>query len=172
MRTFFWPSSGLIRSTKYLLFRLVRISGSPWAIAAGFACGAAVSFTPFVGFHILLSMGIASLMRASVFSAAIGTVVGNPWTFPFIWLSIFHVGHKILLNGSKSIAKELDFLTLFQNLSQSVIKLDIHLFAQEVLPIWFPMFIGSLKAPINGFVNILKGVTRNLVGVLNAINNK
>jgi len=34
------------------------------------------------------------------------------------------------------------------------------------------MFIGSLKAPINGFVNVLGGVTRNLVGVLNAINNK
>lgn len=34
------------------------------------------------------------------------------------------------------------------------------------------MFINSLKAPINGFVNVLNGVTRNLIGVLNAINNK
>lgn len=34
------------------------------------------------------------------------------------------------------------------------------------------MFIGSLKAPIKGFVNILGGSIRNLVGILNAITNK
>ncbi len=34
------------------------------------------------------------------------------------------------------------------------------------------MFIGSLKAPINGFVNVLGGGIRNLVGIFNAISNK
>ncbi|MBU2563983.1 50S ribosomal protein L10 [Patescibacteria group bacterium] len=34
------------------------------------------------------------------------------------------------------------------------------------------MFIGSLKAPITGFVNVLGGSIRNLVGVLNAIKEK
>jgi large subunit ribosomal protein L10 len=34
------------------------------------------------------------------------------------------------------------------------------------------MFVNSLKAPINGLVNVLKGSIRNLVGVFNAISNK
>jgi len=34
------------------------------------------------------------------------------------------------------------------------------------------MLIGSLKAPINGFVNVLEGGIRNLVGILNAIREK
>jgi len=33
-------------------------------------------------------------------------------------------------------------------------------------------FIGSLKAPVNGFINVLGGGIRNLVGVLNAIISK
>ena len=34
------------------------------------------------------------------------------------------------------------------------------------------MFIGSLQAPITGFVNVLGGNIRNLVGVLKAIESK
>jgi len=34
------------------------------------------------------------------------------------------------------------------------------------------MLIGSLKAPINGFVNVIGGGIRNLVGILNAIKEK
>ena len=31
---------------------------------------------------------------------AIGTVIGNPWTFPFIWLWIFELGNWILGTSS------------------------------------------------------------------------
>lgn len=34
------------------------------------------------------------------------------------------------------------------------------------------MFVNSLKAPINGFINALQGNIRNLVGIFNAISNK
>jgi len=34
------------------------------------------------------------------------------------------------------------------------------------------MFIGSLKSPVSGFVNVLGGVTRNFIGILNAVENK
>jgi hypothetical protein len=93
LRNFVWPSAGLRRSTRYIAHRVRRIPGSPYAIAAGFACGAAVSMTPFPGFHFLLSALLAWALRSSIIASAIGTVVGNPWTFPFIWLWILELGN-------------------------------------------------------------------------------
>ena len=77
---------------QYLTHRVVRIPGSSYSIACGLAFGAAVSFTPFIGLHFLISMGLAWVFRANVIAAAIGTVVGNPWTFPFIWLATYQTG--------------------------------------------------------------------------------
>ena len=54
-RNFLWPRIGWHRSTKYVMHRVSRLRGTPYALAAGFACGAAISFTPFVGLHFLLS---------------------------------------------------------------------------------------------------------------------
>ena len=96
LRNFLWPRSGLMRSTQYFAHRVRRIPGSPYAIAAGFACGAAVSMMPFPGFHFLLAGLFAWALRSSIVAAAIGTVVGNPWTFPFIWLWIFKLGNWMM----------------------------------------------------------------------------
>jgi hypothetical protein len=35
--------------------------------------------------HFVLSALLAYIARANIIASAIGTVVGNPWTFPFIW---------------------------------------------------------------------------------------
>ena len=79
-----WPRQGWRRSTRYIAHRLGRLPGTPYRIAAGFACGAAISFTPFFGFHFLLSALLCLILRGNILASAIGTVVGNPWTFPFI----------------------------------------------------------------------------------------
>ncbi|MBO6826459.1 MAG: DUF2062 domain-containing protein [Sneathiella sp.] len=101
VRDFFWPSIGFKRSTKYVGYRLLRLPGTPYSLAAGFACGAAVSFTPFVGLHFIIAALIAWLIRANLVASAIGTVVGNPWTFPFIWAATFHVGEWMLGRSSE-----------------------------------------------------------------------
>ncbi|MGI9419255.1 MAG: DUF2062 domain-containing protein [Geminicoccaceae bacterium] len=85
----------------YLLMRLTRLSGTPHSIACGFACGAAISFTPFVGLHIVLSVLAAWMLRGHIIAAAVGTVVGNPWTFPFIWLATYKAG-QILLGSAEA----------------------------------------------------------------------
>jgi uncharacterized protein (DUF2062 family) len=63
LKEIFWPTAGFRRSMRYVAHRLGRLPGTPYRIAAGFACGAAVSFTPFIGFHILLAMLFALLIR-------------------------------------------------------------------------------------------------------------
>ena len=91
-----WPRSGFRRAATYVGYRLLRLPGTPYTIAGGFAWGAAVSFTPFIGLHIALAALAAWLTRCSLFASAIGTVVGNPWTFPFIWAWIYACGTWLL----------------------------------------------------------------------------
>ena len=91
-RDFLWPSLGWKRSTEYLFHRIGRLPGSSHTIAAGFACGAAISFTPFVGLHFVFGGICAWAIRANIMASIIGTAVGNPWSFPFIWTLIYNLG--------------------------------------------------------------------------------
>ena len=96
IRDFVWPASGWNRAGKYLHFRLARIPGTSYAVAAGFACGSAVSFTPFIGLHFILAALLAWVIRGNILTSAMGTVVGNPWSFPFIWTATYQTGQFIL----------------------------------------------------------------------------
>ena len=71
------------------------MKGSPRDLAAGLATGLAISFTPFIGLHALLAMFISWVIGGSMAAALIGTLFGNPWTFPFIWYFTFEIGQFI-----------------------------------------------------------------------------
>src|SRR3546814_13256871 len=106
---FLWPRGGWRRSGIYVSHRLRRLPGTPYRIAAGFACGAAISFPPFIGLHFVLSAALALIVRGKIIPSAIGTDVGNPWTFPFIWLWTFSLGHWMLRSGRRWKAQHQDF---------------------------------------------------------------
>ncbi|WP_372423606.1 DUF2062 domain-containing protein [Salinarimonas chemoclinalis] len=95
IKTFLWPERGFRRSGRYVVARLSRLKTSPHAIAAGFASGAAVSFTPLLGLHFFLAFVLAFLTRGSMIAAAFGTVVGNPVTFPLIFAASYWLGTVI-----------------------------------------------------------------------------
>ncbi|MBT6313260.1 MAG: DUF2062 domain-containing protein [Alphaproteobacteria bacterium] len=95
VRAWLWPRGGFKRVLRYLWRRVARIRATPHGIAAGFAAGAAVSFLPLLGLHFVLGAALALATRASVIAAILGTAVGNPWTFPFIWLGSYKLGHAI-----------------------------------------------------------------------------
>ncbi len=96
VRLFVWPPGGWMRSIRYFGKRVVRLGDSPHAIGLGFACGVAVSFTPFVGFHFFMAALLAYVIRGNLIASAIGTVVGNPLTFPAMWWLSYELGHRIL----------------------------------------------------------------------------
>ncbi len=101
LREFFWPSMGFVRSTRYVAHRIGRMPGTPSSIAFGFAIGAAVACTPFVGFHLGIALVLAWLLRGSPLAAAIATqVVGNPWTIPFILVGTYRLGARLLGEAS------------------------------------------------------------------------
>ena len=124
---FFWPAMGWRRTGHYLKHRICRIPGSPYEIAGGFACGAAISFSPFVGLHFILGGVWAWLTRSSIFSSIIGTAIGNPWTFPFIWAWIYQCGLWMgaEYGNNASGISQLDFAKLFANISQATLSADL-----------------------------------------------
>ena len=92
LREIILPRKGFSRLYSYMAQRVLRMPGTPYSLAAGFACGVAVSFTPLIGFHLVLAAVLAYLMRGNVIASWAGTIVGNPWTFPFIFILLHKVG--------------------------------------------------------------------------------
>ena len=96
IREILWPRKGFSRLYSYLVQRVLRMPGSAYSLASGFACGVAVSFTPLIGFHLLLAFGVAYFLRGNMVTAFLGTLVGNPWTFPLIFVLLQAVGDGLI----------------------------------------------------------------------------
>ncbi len=92
VRGLFWPQTGVRRAWLYHMHRLARKNVSPHSLAIGVAAGAFASFTPLIGFHFILAGVLAYLLGGNLLASAVGTAVGNPLTFPFIWLATYNVG--------------------------------------------------------------------------------
>ena len=108
LRVAAWPRHSWSRSARYFAKRVLRLSGSPHAIAAGVAAGAFASFTPFIGFHFIIGFVIALVIGGNLVAAALGTAVGNPLTFPLIWASTYKLGNAIL-GASGRVIETADF---------------------------------------------------------------
>jgi uncharacterized protein (DUF2062 family) len=161
-REWIWPRAGWRRTAVYVLHRLRRLPGGTAAAAAGFACGAAVSFTPLNGLHFLIAALLAWLMRASVLASAIGTIVGNPWTFPPIWFGTYKLGRLLL--GFPDSSAHVDFRAVFAALWYGVEHLDLAHLAERVWPVWWPMFVGSLPTAVVAWFAFYWLAKRGMIG--------
>lgn len=137
IKGFIWPRTGFLRSFKYLSHRIARIPGTSRSIAVGFASGAAMSMTPFMGFHFVVSALLAWILRGNILASALGTLVGNPWTFPFIWVWTYRVGCWVLQTDQLN-----DPLTSMHmaDVFQSPVK--------SLGPLLLPMLVGSIPNAI------------------------
>ncbi len=140
-----WPRMGWRKTGKYWALRIKRLQGTPYSIACGFACGAAVSFTPLIGLHFVLAAAAAWLLRGHIIASAIGTAVGNPWTFPFIWSGILWLGTKILgYERGRELPEELTWSVLFSH-------------PEEIL---LPMMVGGVPAALAVWVIVFFPIRR------------
>lgn len=149
VRIALWPRRSWSRSTKYVKHRVWRLRGSPHAIAIGFAAGVMISFTPFVGFHFIGAALLALALGGSVIASAFGTFVGNPITFPFIWVGVYKLGNLLLGTDGKFNADVLisGFETLWNGIRE--FSGDVLWGALEILwPLIKPMTVGALPMGI------------------------
>ena len=140
---FVWPRKGLRRGWHYIAHRLKRISASPHVIALGFAAGVFASFTPFIGFHFIIAGLIAFVLGGNIVSSAFGTAIGNPLTFPLIWITTYNVGAMLLGHETRdTVAIHLPegfFMLLFSDPT-----LFWRGFWRALEPVLWPMSVGSL----------------------------
>ncbi|MGK9084302.1 DUF2062 domain-containing protein [Brucella intermedia] len=99
LRLLVWPRRSFSRSLRYGGKRILRITASPHAVAAGLAVGVFSAFTPFFGFHLIITIVLAYVLAGNIAAAALGTTLANPLTLPFIWGSTFELG-RFIMNGS------------------------------------------------------------------------
>lgn len=147
---FLWQTMSLRRIGSYYKRRVARLPGTPHSIAAGFASGAAVSFTPFMGFHFVLGALLAYFIRGNMVASALGTLVGNPWTFPFIWIATYELGSNVLYNAGKGVPQEtLSFSYLIDNIGDVLIPMILGGAILSV--IIFPLVYFPLRLMIQRF---------------------
>ena len=121
-----WPQSGWRRAFVYMTHRIKRLPGTPQSIAAGVACGVAASFTPLIGFHFILAALVAWMTGGNIIASAIGTAVGNPWTFPFIWIGIYRLGALILgWDVSETLPEGLTLAYMVDNPSAVLVPMSV-----------------------------------------------
>lgn len=89
-----------------VILHLMGKEDPPEKVAAAFALGVAISFTPFIGFHSIIALGLALLLRLSKVDVLIGTLVVNPWTMVPIFSFEHYIGKKVL-RYSPAIAQRL-----------------------------------------------------------------
>ena len=139
--SFVWPRGGFRRAWSCQFLRLVRLKACPHKISLGFAAGAFASFLPLVGLHFILAAALAFAVRGNIIASAVGTVVGNPLTFPMIWFATYKVG--LTLTGQLGS----------RNSGGAAIPADIQsaFDVQSVSGLWHklgeafvPMFVGAL----------------------------
>ena len=140
MRVHLWPRRSWTRSSRYVVYRLRRLSDTPHAVALGFAIGVFTAVTPFLGTHMVLAALFAWVIGGSVVAALLGTFVGNPLTYPLFWYSTYEAGNLML--GKEAEAHPID-------LSDGIFKMSV----DQLWPILKPMSLGSI--PIGFGVAVL-----------------
>ena len=131
MRVHLWPRRSWTRSSRYVVFRLRRLSDTSHAVALGFAIGVFTAVTPFLGTHMVMAALLAWVIGGSVVAALLGTFVGNPLTYPLFWYSTYEVGN-LMLRGEMN-EQRID-------LSGGIFQKSL----EQLWPILKPMTLGSI----------------------------
>ena len=154
------------RTRKLISVSIKRLKGSPYDLAIGLSSGIAVSFTPFIGLHALIALSLAWILRGSMAAALIGTLFGNPWTFPFLWYISFELGQFFYQNLNLSLSLEkINFSELKQEvtililllknifISTNISEIKNNLSSLKLIPV---MSVGSIPlAFISWFISYL-----------------
>jgi uncharacterized protein (DUF2062 family) len=147
-----WPSMGWPRMAKYFSHRVRRMPDTPSSIAAGFSCGVAISFTPFIGLHFVLAASLAWLLNGNLFASAVGTMIGNPWTFPLIWMSSYELGIWLLGVPDTDLPEHVTLRYIFDHPSHVFLPMAIG-GVVEGAAAWFVSFL-SMRPAITAYQRI------------------
>lgn len=75
--------------------RVVGVHEQPERLAAAWALGLTIGFSPLIGLHTVLALLLALIFRLNKVDVFLGTLVVNPWTLPVYFPVAVYVGKRI-----------------------------------------------------------------------------
>lgn len=118
---------------KRLLRYVLHTDDTPVRAALAFALGVFIAWTPIVGLHTLVALGLAFLLGLNRVAVLTGTFINNPWTFLPIYSASAYLGS--LLVGSDAPAPRLEGLSNWS---------DVGDFLSQCQPWIVPLTTGTL----------------------------
>lgn len=109
--------------------KLFQLDCSPQVIAVSSAVGVLIGFSPYVGFHTALAIGVSFIFSLPMYPLLLGAYITNPFTMVFIYALCYKFGRWILRDDTPI---DIDWM----NISLS----EIFETARSIL---FPFFIGT-----------------------------
>src|SRR5512145_2166242 len=85
--------TGRLRRAFEVLFH---VEDSPHRIALSFGLGVFIAFSPLLGLHTLMALGIAIAFRLSKAAIIVGIYVNNPWTIAPMYMGGVVIGCYLL----------------------------------------------------------------------------
>jgi len=76
--------------------KLLALEDTPERIARAFALGVFLAFSPLIGLHILLGIGLAFLCGLNRFALLLGTFINNPLTLIPIYVAGTYLGGLLI----------------------------------------------------------------------------
>ncbi len=97
----------MVRKIKQQLRQLLHLNDTPHRIAAAFALGVYIAFSPLIGLHTAMVFLFAWLFRLNTIALLLGSLLVNPWTLGPLFGSCLWLGLK--LYGIKRTIPPLDW---------------------------------------------------------------
>lgn len=113
----------LIRTARFYKLKFMRLKGDPKSLAIGVALGTFIGITPTIPLHTIMIIVLAFLLRCSVVSALLASViVSNPLTFFFQYFFSWKIGNMLTPHDVswKRIASVMQILTSDATFSEAM----------------------------------------------------
>ncbi|PPR66964.1 MAG: hypothetical protein CFH02_01559, partial [Alphaproteobacteria bacterium MarineAlpha3_Bin1] len=91
---------------------------------------------------------LAWIIRTNILAAAIGTAVGNPWTFPFIWTWLYQSGSWLTSSDRPEGMKTPKFTEIFGHMMEGLLRFDMQYLMETAGPVFWPMLVSSIPTGI------------------------
>jgi uncharacterized protein (DUF2062 family) len=75
---------------------LLHVEDNPHRIALAFGVGVFIAFSPLLGIHTLIALGVAFSFRLSRAAILVGTYINNPWTLAPLYMAGTLLGCALL----------------------------------------------------------------------------
>ena len=89
---------------KHWFLHMVGSDSPPEVVAASFAIGVAISFTPLIGLHWIIALLLALILKLNKVDVLLGTLVVNPLTLPAVAAVAIPIGRLLLRARREAIA--------------------------------------------------------------------